>query len=1179
MLRICLGFVYAACLAVFCSRIEAATVLQRWVFDSDHVADGRVVAAHGNLSAEIVGDASLQDDTPALSFDGKGGRVVVASHLEDVNLPKKQFSVEAWCTVDRIQEWGAIVGAIQDNGSYERGWLLGFRKAKFCLGIAGAERKRLTYLTARDEFVPGAWYHIVGTYDGAAMKLFVDGHLAAESKEQSGEILYPPKTWFEIGAYHDDNELYPMEGKIAEITIFDGALAGAEIHQRFEEAKSRFPDVDPVATEVAGWPTYMHDYLRSGVTTETLELPLHAAWLYRARHAPQPAWPPPAQQDFWHNKHGLPARVIYDRAFHVVSDGERVYFASSADDKVYCLDLETGEQRWAFPTEGPVRLAPSIADGKLYFGSDDGCVYCLAVKDGELQWKYRAGESDRRVPGNGRMISTWPVRSGVMAEAGKARFAAGLFPLQGTFQYVLDAKSGKELAKGPIAFSPQGYMQRRGGSVMVSQGRAPSTQLARLTQAAKEKLQAPGKMLDEYPFANIRAGSVQFAGGDGEVAAFDSAGEEIWKASVEGKAYSLAVAGNSLLVSTDQGVIYRFSSTQPTEPKVWNNRDAKVTPPESSERSTAEFVLQKAEVEQGYCLLIGRDTGKLAVELARRTRLQIICPMSDSERIAKARRLLDEAGLAGRVTIHHVSESQLPYGSGLFNLVVCQLSAVRAQTKPAAQEIYRLLVPGRSAALVRNVGSLLDWSGDLAADEREVLDEHGRWLMIRRSPLKNAGQWTHIYASPENTSCSNDQRLQTELELQWFGQPGPQHMIDRHHRTVPPLYVAGRLFVPGNDRVYGVDAYNGTILWNVEVANSRRVAAMRDSGSMAASKEYLYVAAGDRCYGLGSNSGAFELNFPVPATSDGTPRHWGYVAYLGDQLFGSSTQPDASRDGHSRQQINETYFDFVATVTSDSVFSVNRHSGKSQWKYEPQSGAIINPTITIGGGRMYFIESTNPETLDKPSGRAKLEELFKSEADLVSLDIETGEPVWRQPFDFSEMRHAIFLCYSDEKLVAVGTKNKSEALRQFVWYDLHGFQAKTGEHVWSATQNQRWGVNGDHGEQDHHPTIVNGVVYQQPHAYDLHTGERHKEWQFGRGGHGCGALSASASSVFFRAGNPTMCDLSTGKNHKITQVSRPGCWINIIPAGGLLMIPEASSGCTCNFPIQASMVFSPTNGL
>ena len=77
-----------------------------------------------------------------------------------------------------------------------------------------------------------------------------------------------------------------------------------------------------------------------------------------------------------------------------------------------------------------------------------------------------------------------------------------------------------------------------------------------------------------------------------------------------------------------------------------------------------------------------------------------------------------------------------------------------------------------------------------------------------------------------------------------------------------------------------------------------------------------------------------------------------------------------------------------------------------------------------------------------------------------------------------------------------------------------------------------------------------------------------------RGG-GCGALSASANALYFRSRNPTAYLPSTGKFKKITTVSRPGCWINAIPAGGMLLIPEASSGCTCAFPIQCSLAFAP----
>ena len=54
-----------------------------------------------------------------------------------------------------------------------------------------------------------------------------------------------------------------------------------------------------------------------------------------------------------------------------------------------------------------------------------------------------------------------------------------------------------------------------------------------------------------------------------------------------------------------------------------------------------------------------------------------------------------------------------------------------------------------------------------------------------------------------------------------------------------------------------------------------------------------------------------------------------------------------------------------------------------------------------------------------------------------------------------------------------------------------------------------------------------------------------------------------------------MFDLRARKAQPITRVSRPGCWINILPVGGMVLIPEASSGCTCPYPIQTSLGLAP----
>ena len=103
-------------------------------------------------------------------------------------------------------------------------------------------------------------------------------------------------------------------------------------------------------------------------------------------------------------------------------------------------------------------------------------------------------------------------------------------------------------------------------------------------------------------------------------------------------------------------------------------------------------------------------------------------------------------------------------------------------------------------------------------------------------------------------------------------------MVDRHHRTMPPLYKNGRLFIPASDRVIAADAYNGTPLWNVEVPGSRRIGIGRDCGYMALADEALYVATGGVCLALDPQTGRQLKKHQVLKMPDGRPRDCGHGA-------------------------------------------------------------------------------------------------------------------------------------------------------------------------------------------------------------------------------------------------------------------------------------------------------------
>jgi outer membrane protein assembly factor BamB len=339
---------------------------------------------------------------------------------------------------------------------------------------------------------------------------------------------------------------------------------------------------------------------------------------------------------------------------------------------------------------------------------------------------------------------------------------------------------------------------------------------------------------------------------------------------------------------------------------------------------------------------------------------------------------------------------------------------------------------------------------------------------------------------------------------------------------------------------------------------------------MAAAEDVLYLLAQERCLGLDAQTGEEASSFAAPKDKDGDPQHWGYVAVVGDALYGSVTAAGASRSGHSRQAISGTYYDFVPLVTSRHIFSLDRRSGRQRWTYAAR-GAIVNTTITIGGGRVYFVESGSSATLEAPEGRVKLTDLAADGARLVALDAATGAAIWDEEVDLTALQHRLYGCYADEKLVLSGSRNQDGN----VWCDLYAFDARSARALWRQSMANGKKAGGSHGEQDQRPLIVGDTIYLEPYAWKLATGEKLPGWQLERRGHGCGMTSASASTLYFRAVNPTACSLVSGKKTKITTVSRPGCWINILPAGGLLLIPEASSGCTCPFAMQGSMAFAP----
>jgi hypothetical protein len=197
------------------------------------------------------GYESILGHNKSLTFDGTSSYIEITNDLNSAVLPKKEMTVETWAKLNTNNVWGGFIGAFQDNGNYEKGWVLGNYDKKFSFALASQGNGRIRYLKSDEDFEFEKWYHVAGTYDGAIMKIYVNGRLKNTITEQQGDINYDMSSYFDIGAYHDDDEFNVLDGELDEIRLWDVALDESMIQDwMFKEIN----DVHPLYSKlISNW--------------------------------------------------------------------------------------------------------------------------------------------------------------------------------------------------------------------------------------------------------------------------------------------------------------------------------------------------------------------------------------------------------------------------------------------------------------------------------------------------------------------------------------------------------------------------------------------------------------------------------------------------------------------------------------------------------------------------------------------------------------------------------------------------------------------------------------------------------------------------------------------------------------------------------------------------------------
>ncbi len=312
----------------------------------------------------------------------------------------------------------------------------------------------------------------------------------------------------------------------------------------------------------------------------------------------------------------------------------------------------------------------------------------------------------------------------------------------------------------------------------------------------------------------------------------------------------------------------------------------------------------------------------------------------------------------------------------------------------------------------------------------------------------------------------------------------------------------------------------------------------------------------------------------LPAALAAKQIDWGHLAVVGDAIVGSVVEQrdtaqtlqhgwEFSSEGHdyTGPRVGEVLGFIGLAPGTRHVFAMDRDTGRLRWAYAA-ADTVPHNAIAVSGGRVFLIDRVSGAVVDAAKRRG---ETVLPKTRLVALDLKTGKVAWKveeELADYQQIRiaHGVLFACSRGGMTA---------------YDAAG-----GKKLWMARTPQPM----------HHcsayvraPVITSTWVYDEPFAYDLRTGKMRTvatpgggsaQWRWG-GFRGCGTVSGSEHALLFRTSNPMVLDTAgTTGGHSVGGI-RPGCFINMITAGGLVLMPEASSGCGCPYNFQTTIVLAP----
>lgn len=241
-------------------RIEAVTVFTgslddglafHWSFDKKDATE-RITGVKGRVDGPVTFDKGIIGSAP--TFRNYKTRIVLQSPRLSMN-GWRQVTFSAWMKFNTYSTYGTVIGRTDDVNAYGVSYSMGgtysgrWIGAGFAVHLADGARESVSPEGLKKGTKPypkkGVWYHVVGTYDGRAVRIYINGKLDGQTKvAQAGKTLADsPKARTVIGRaaakkYDSWRDTF-FPGPIDEIKIWRRALSAGEVRALYTETLNK----------------------------------------------------------------------------------------------------------------------------------------------------------------------------------------------------------------------------------------------------------------------------------------------------------------------------------------------------------------------------------------------------------------------------------------------------------------------------------------------------------------------------------------------------------------------------------------------------------------------------------------------------------------------------------------------------------------------------------------------------------------------------------------------------------------------------------------------------------------------------------------------------------------------------------------------------------------------------